>query len=59
MFTRGSVSHGEVNDIRNNAEGARECRYRCTRDPIWLQVRADMATSKWAVMGLEYLNLVT
>ena len=37
-----------VNDVIHNAEGAREGRCRCTRVPLWVHARADMASREWA-----------
>ena len=52
MFTRGSLRRGGVNDVIYDADGVREGRYGCTRGPIWVHVRAVMASREPADMGL-------
>ena len=42
-----------MNDVVYDAEGVHEGRYGCTREPIWVQARADMGSPEQAVMGLE------
>ena len=53
MFMRGSLPHRNANDIIYDAEGACEGQYGCTPGLIWVQVRADMDSREWSVMGLE------
>ena len=47
MFTSGSSSRNDVNDVANDAEGAP------ARGPIWVHKRADMGSRERDVIGLE------
>ena len=49
----GSLCRGDVNDVIYDAEGAREGRYWCTREPLLVHVRADVGSRERAVWGFE------
>ena len=52
MFTRGSLRRDGVNDVINDADGASEGLYGCTRGTICVHVRAIMGSREPGDIGL-------